>query len=62
MIRAFTLAEASQLAPFNYIKLVWAVLIGYAVWGDVPDPRTWLGSAIIIASGLYVYWREQRRG
>ena len=45
----------------GYRSLVWAVLIGYAVWGDVPDPRTWLGSAIIIASGLYVYWRERRR-
>ena len=55
---AFARAEVSVLAPFEYTALLWAVLIGYLVWGDFPDSRTWLGAGIIIAAGLYVVHRE----
>ena len=60
LIRAFALAQASLLAPFNYTKLIWAALLGYLVFGDVPSLNTLAGSAVIIASGLYVIWREQQ--
>ena len=61
-IRSFEAAQASLLAPFNYTKLVWVVGLGYLMFGDVPAPHVLLGSAIIIASGLYVLMRERRRG
>lgn len=60
MIRAFTLAQASLLAPFNYSKLVWATIAGYLVFGDVPGVDTIVGSLAIVGSGLYVVYRETR--
>lgn len=58
---AFARAEVSALAPFEYTALLWAVLIGYAVWGDIPTPEVWLGAAVIIGCGLYVIHRESLR-
>ncbi len=59
-IRSFEEAEASLLAPFNYAKLIWVVALGYVLFGEVPAPHVLLGSAVIIASGLYVLMRERR--
>jgi drug/metabolite transporter (DMT)-like permease len=39
--------------------IVWAVALGWLVFGDVPDRYTLIGSAIIVAAGLYIFWREQ---
>ncbi len=61
IIKAFQAAEASFLAPFNYVKLLWATVLGYVLFGEVPASRVLAGSAIIIVSGLYVIWRERRR-
>ena len=60
LIRAFELAQASLLAPFNYSKLIWATAAGYLVFGDIPSLNTLAGCALIISSGLYVVWREGR--
>ena len=60
--RALALAPASLLAPFQYASIVWAALMGYAVWGDVPGPSVVGGSAVIVASGLAVLARERMRG
>jgi drug/metabolite transporter (DMT)-like permease len=60
MIRAFSAAPASLLAPFGYLQLVWAVLIGFVWFGDFPDIWTFAGAAIIVVSGLYVLYRERR--
>jgi drug/metabolite transporter (DMT)-like permease len=60
MIQAFARAEASLLAPFNYSKLIWVVILGYLVFDDLPGPDTLIGSAIIAAAGLYVLYREGR--
>ncbi|MDD9906168.1 MAG: DMT family transporter [Rhodospirillaceae bacterium] len=59
-IRSFEEAEASLLAPFNYTKLIWVVALGYVLFGEVPAPHVLIGSAVIIASGLYVLMRERR--
>lgn len=59
--RALTLAPASLLAPFQYASIVWAVVLGWAVWGDVPGPGVVMGSVLIVGSGLTVLWREGRR-
>ncbi len=61
MVQAFARAEASLLAPFNYSKLIWVVILGYLVFGDVPGLDTWVGSAIIASAGLYVLYREGRQ-
>jgi drug/metabolite transporter (DMT)-like permease len=46
------------VAPFNYLSLVSATILGFAVWGDVPSPGLLVGTAIVAASGLYILWRE----
>ena len=58
---AFARAEVSALAPFEYSALLWAVLIGYLVWQDLPTIEIWIGAVIIIAAGLYVAHREALR-
>jgi drug/metabolite transporter (DMT)-like permease len=60
LIKALDLAPASLLQPFTYTQLVAAVIIGYVVFGNVPDLWTWIGSAIVVGSGLYVLWRQRR--
>lgn len=56
--RALSLASASRLAPLQYLSIVWAAIMGWLVWGDVPSSPIVLGSAVIIASGLVVLRRE----
>lgn len=58
--RSLSLAPPSAVVPFNYLSLVWATLLGFAIWGDVPTPALLIGSAIVVASGLYILWRETR--
>ena len=55
-------AAASVVVPYQYTIIVWAIVLGYAVFGDVPDALTLAGAAVIIAAGLYIFWREQRQG
>ncbi len=57
---AFARADVSVLAPFEYFALVWATLIGYLVWQDLPARQVWIGAAIVTACGLYVIHRESR--
>ena len=61
LIKAFELTPASVLAPFSYVSLIWVVLAGYIVFGDLPDAWTALGAVIIIGSGLYIVHRERWR-
>ena len=58
---AFRLGEASLIAPLEYTALVWGVALDLALWGVLPDAITWLGAAIIIASGLYLVRSERAR-
>ena len=60
--RALKLAPASVVVPYQYSMIVWAVIYGYLVFGDVPSTATIVGAAIIIAAGLYIFMREQRLG
>src|SRR5207302_177109 len=50
---------AGGVAPYQYTLVVWAIALGYTVFGDVPAPLTLIGAAIIIGAGLYIFWREQ---
>ncbi|MDR2239441.1 MAG: DMT family transporter [Zoogloeaceae bacterium] len=60
-IRAFRLAPASTLTPFTYTQLVWATLLGWLLFGNVPDALTAAGMAVIAASGLWLALGERRR-
>jgi drug/metabolite transporter (DMT)-like permease len=60
--RSLKLAPASVVVPYQYSMIVWAVMFGYAVFGDVPSVATIVGAAIIIAAGLYIFIREQQLG
>ncbi|MBP0615332.1 DMT family transporter [Jiella mangrovi] len=59
-IYAYRLAPASVLAPFGYVEIVSAIGLGYLVFGDLPNLAKWLGMAIIVASGLFVFLRERK--
>jgi drug/metabolite transporter (DMT)-like permease len=58
LTHAFRLGEASQIAPLEYAGLIWVVLLDLVIWQVLPDAMTWVGAAIIIASGLYLIRRE----
>jgi drug/metabolite transporter (DMT)-like permease len=55
------IAEASTVAPYRYTRLIFSTLLAMAFLGERPDLMTWVGSAIVIASGLYTFWRERLR-
>ena len=59
MAQAYRIASPSFVAPFEYTYFLWAVVLGYAFWGDVPSHITLYGVAIVIASGAYVIHRER---
>jgi drug/metabolite transporter (DMT)-like permease len=61
MVRAYELAPAPLIAPFNYAQLIGSVILGVAVFGQFPDLWTWVGSAIIVGTGIYLLLREGRR-
>ncbi len=61
LIRATQLAETSAIAPYRYTLLVWAFLYGLIFFGDTPDLPTWIGAAIVVATGLYTFHRERLR-
>jgi drug/metabolite transporter (DMT)-like permease len=62
LIAAHRLAPASSLAPFMYTQLVWAIFLGYMIFGDVPNSWTLAGAGIVVASGLYLLHRERVTG
>jgi drug/metabolite transporter (DMT)-like permease len=55
-------APVSVVVPFDYTQLLWAVLLGWLIFGNQPPATTWLGAAVIIASGLYTLYREHKLG
>ncbi len=57
---AFRRASAVVVAPYDYLHMLWAVLFGWWFWGDLPGSRVWIGSSIIVASGLYILFREHK--
>jgi drug/metabolite transporter (DMT)-like permease len=60
-VRAFQVAPAAVVAPFNYSALVWATVVGYVAFGDLPDGWTMVGATVIVASGLYVLDRQRKK-
>jgi len=54
-------AEYSVMGAFRYASVLWAIVIGYGLWGDVPNGLALLGIAVVVASGLYILHRERLR-
>jgi drug/metabolite transporter (DMT)-like permease len=60
-VQGSRLAPSSLIAPMQYFEIVCAALLGYLVFGDFPDFWKWVGIAVIVGSGAYVFWGESRR-
>ena len=58
--RSLKLSPAAVVVPYQYTSLVWAIALGWVVWGDVPEWPVAFGAALIIGSGLFVFRREQQ--
>ncbi|QFY60183.1 DMT family transporter [Rhizobium grahamii] len=59
VVKAFRMAPLSLLAPFQYFEIISATVLGYALFGDFPNFSKWIGILIIVASGLFIIWRER---
>jgi drug/metabolite transporter (DMT)-like permease len=59
--RAIHMAPTAAVVPFNYLNLVWAAMLGFAIWGDVPTIGLVIGSAIVVGTGLFLLWSETRK-
>jgi len=58
--QAFKETEPTAIMPFDFLKLVWATLLGLWLFGELPDLLTWIGAVVVFASGFYIAWREHR--
>ncbi|WP_172299656.1 DMT family transporter [Pseudoruegeria sp. HB172150] len=59
-VSAMRVGEIAVVAPFRYTSLLWALLLGFVVFGDWPEPLTLLGAGIVVATGVYTFYRERR--
>jgi len=59
MIETFRYGEAALVAPFKYSGVIWAGLLGYLIWGDIPDLATIAGVSITVVAGFYILHRER---
>jgi drug/metabolite transporter (DMT)-like permease len=57
---AYKYAESSFVAPFEYTAMLWAVVLGFVVFGEVPGMRTLWGGAVVLAAGLFMVWGDRR--
>ncbi len=55
-----TYASANFVAPFNYTQMIGSVIVGYLMFGEVPDFYTWLGTAVVVGAGLMVGWQGRK--
>jgi drug/metabolite transporter (DMT)-like permease len=62
MTQSYRYADTSIVAPFEYTTMIWAVLIGWFLFGDLPAPAVTAGAIIVAAAGLFVLWRERQLG
>jgi drug/metabolite transporter (DMT)-like permease len=59
--RSLSLAPPSAVGPFYYFHLIWAILLGFLFWGDIPTVGLIAGSAIVVASGMFLLWHESSK-
>ncbi|WP_169567292.1 DMT family transporter [Sneathiella limimaris] len=61
IVKAFTIGEVGAITPFEYLGLVWALMLGFFFFDEVPLPHVWIGMAVIALSGLYMVYRENKK-
>jgi len=61
VVLAMRAGEASVIGAFRYSGLIWAVIVGWAIWGHIPDALTWAGMVLLVGAGLYIVHREYVR-
>jgi drug/metabolite transporter (DMT)-like permease len=59
--RSLSMAPPAAVGPFYYFTLVWAMLLGFVFWGDIPSLTLLAGSAVVVASGLFLLWHESNK-
>lgn len=59
IIESYRLARAAVVAPFKYTSLIWSAVLGFVIWGDVPNGWVWVGAAILVVSGLWIARAQQ---
>ncbi|HEY6024597.1 MAG TPA: DMT family transporter [Pseudolabrys sp.] len=62
LTESYRYAAASVVAPFDYSSMLWALLLGYWLFGELPDTLVYVGAAIVAGAGLFVIWRERQLG
>ena len=62
LTESYRYASASLIAPFDYSSMLWAFVLGYALFGEVPTTYVFTGATIVAAAGLFVIWRERQLG
>jgi drug/metabolite transporter (DMT)-like permease len=62
MTNSYRHAEASTLANFDYAAMIWAILLGWLFFGELPATAVYLGAVIVIGSGAFIVWRERQLG
>lgn len=60
MTSAFSQAAVAAISPFKYASIIWATLIGWLIWDEIPSMSIWLGWPLVLASGLYIVYRETK--
>lgn len=58
-VAAMRFGEVAAVTPFRYSIMIWAILLGWVIWGDIPDLWTWIGMAIVVGMGMFTLWRER---
>ena len=58
-ISAYRFGKPFIVAPFEYILLVWAIIYGWMIWGEVISLKSWIGITIIVVGGIYIFYREK---
>ncbi|MDF2969889.1 MAG: hypothetical protein K0R61_339 [Microvirga sp.] len=62
LTQSYRFADTSVIAPFEYTTMVWALLFGWFVFGDLPTATVLTGATIVAATGLFIVWREHQLG
>jgi drug/metabolite transporter (DMT)-like permease len=62
MTNGYRFAQASTLANFDYAAMIWAILFGWLFFAELPAFAVYVGAAVVIASGLFIAWRERQLG
>ncbi len=62
LTQSFRYADASLIAPFDYLSMIWAIIVGWFLFGELPQTIIMIGGSIVVAAGIYVIWRERQLG